>query len=752
MSTCIQIRRSDAFEWEAANPVLAEGEIGFERDTGRLKIGNGVLPWVQLRYALDTVFTEDEKKKLEAVQPGATAAGVLGDEHARATGNPHCTTAAEVGAEPLGAVAAALATHQQAAAIVHSANQISDTADRMLLTAAERNKLSGLPASAAPASHVGAAGNAAHPSALASVNNVGGASGFMSARDKEKLNGIAAGAQANPAQVSAAECVAGTETATRSYSPLDIKTMVQGHALTSVPNADGLADGSTKVIMTLAERNKLNDIDQATAPRAHVGAGGVAEHALVVPSVGATGGVAGFMGPQDKEKLDKLGPGNYGVGARNIGAGTGLFSGRRTVDDEDRGALEVRSLLGRQGITTSLSSDGTTVILDSTAPALSGPALLAAIDAALGNVTWRTGGTARSLPAAAQTITNSSTPISSPTVFLSGSGGSLQLPLAESGVHAIDIINDGSGPWSLISSAIVEGMLVTADLTAGTASENNLKVLSFEPHSLPSTDKLTLSWVMYPGSSNQNWMLLSNAPGGGANLVEIGSSNLAGGQNAAIMVQVKDASNAWVCDVRWPYTKNQLSVCYLTIDLTLPAAELWINGTLIPIATPFNSASGSPKWPPLPGSNFSFAAANRSRLWIAGGQGTSRQEFDGALGRLWLMPQQYLPGAENASKFCTANAAQPVYLGATGQLPTGTPPAYYLNGDGRDFAINRGSLGGLGTFDPMVATRVASASAQFPFRESMSWGTAPLTIPVGGTAALRRKATSPLTTWVDVGS
>lgn len=42
MATRMQQRRGTAAEWAAANPVLADGEIGFERDTRLFKIGDGV--------------------------------------------------------------------------------------------------------------------------------------------------------------------------------------------------------------------------------------------------------------------------------------------------------------------------------------------------------------------------------------------------------------------------------------------------------------------------------------------------------------------------------------------------------------------------------------------------------------------------------------------------------------------------------------------------------------------------------------
>lgn len=50
MPTRIQIRRGLASEWTSADPVLAEGEIGYETDTKYEKIGNGVDSWNILPY------------------------------------------------------------------------------------------------------------------------------------------------------------------------------------------------------------------------------------------------------------------------------------------------------------------------------------------------------------------------------------------------------------------------------------------------------------------------------------------------------------------------------------------------------------------------------------------------------------------------------------------------------------------------------------------------------------------------------
>lgn len=48
--TQIQIRRGAAASWTAANPILAQGELGYEIDTQKIKIGNGSTTWNSLSY------------------------------------------------------------------------------------------------------------------------------------------------------------------------------------------------------------------------------------------------------------------------------------------------------------------------------------------------------------------------------------------------------------------------------------------------------------------------------------------------------------------------------------------------------------------------------------------------------------------------------------------------------------------------------------------------------------------------------
>ena len=75
--TQIQVRRDTAANWTTAQtvagatPILAQGEIGFETDTGKFKIGDGTTLWGALTYATDG-------SKLTGTIAASTATNVTG--------------------------------------------------------------------------------------------------------------------------------------------------------------------------------------------------------------------------------------------------------------------------------------------------------------------------------------------------------------------------------------------------------------------------------------------------------------------------------------------------------------------------------------------------------------------------------------------------------------------------------------------------------------------------------------------------
>jgi hypothetical protein len=73
MATRMQQRRGTASQWTSANPVLNAGEMGWESDTNKFKIGDGTNHWADLDYFADTNSTVNPSFGTSIVFEGATA-------------------------------------------------------------------------------------------------------------------------------------------------------------------------------------------------------------------------------------------------------------------------------------------------------------------------------------------------------------------------------------------------------------------------------------------------------------------------------------------------------------------------------------------------------------------------------------------------------------------------------------------------------------------------------------------------------
>ena len=74
----ILVRRDTAENWEDFNPVLHNGEFGFETDTGLVKIGRGTVAWNDLAYLIAEGGPADGLSAYEV----AVEEGFVGDEAA----------------------------------------------------------------------------------------------------------------------------------------------------------------------------------------------------------------------------------------------------------------------------------------------------------------------------------------------------------------------------------------------------------------------------------------------------------------------------------------------------------------------------------------------------------------------------------------------------------------------------------------------------------------------------------------------
>ena len=73
----LQLRRGTAALWVAANPLLAQGELGLETDTNLIKIGDGVTYWNSLGYSLAGVKTAAQ---LNSILAGTNSVSVTASQ------------------------------------------------------------------------------------------------------------------------------------------------------------------------------------------------------------------------------------------------------------------------------------------------------------------------------------------------------------------------------------------------------------------------------------------------------------------------------------------------------------------------------------------------------------------------------------------------------------------------------------------------------------------------------------------------
>ena len=80
MATPIQQRRGYAAQWTEVNPVLRQGELGYELDTGKIKFGDGTTAWNSLPYFSGGAGTGDllAANNLSDVANAATSRANLG--------------------------------------------------------------------------------------------------------------------------------------------------------------------------------------------------------------------------------------------------------------------------------------------------------------------------------------------------------------------------------------------------------------------------------------------------------------------------------------------------------------------------------------------------------------------------------------------------------------------------------------------------------------------------------------------------
>lgn len=72
MALTLKLRRDTAATWTSVNPVLHDGELAYEHDTGRAKLGDGVTAWSSLGYWSTNGPITIYRQSASGVLPSAT--------------------------------------------------------------------------------------------------------------------------------------------------------------------------------------------------------------------------------------------------------------------------------------------------------------------------------------------------------------------------------------------------------------------------------------------------------------------------------------------------------------------------------------------------------------------------------------------------------------------------------------------------------------------------------------------------------
>jgi hypothetical protein len=84
MSITMQQKRGTASNWTSSNPILLAGEIGFETDTNKIKVGDGTNHWNDLSYVAinDELLTagNNDASSLVSIENATTIDTIVASE------------------------------------------------------------------------------------------------------------------------------------------------------------------------------------------------------------------------------------------------------------------------------------------------------------------------------------------------------------------------------------------------------------------------------------------------------------------------------------------------------------------------------------------------------------------------------------------------------------------------------------------------------------------------------------------------
>ena len=77
----MQQRRDTAAGWVSGDPVLLSGELGYESDTGKWKVGNSYSSWNSLAYSFSSDSISEGDSKAEVIDAGSDGRFVVTTEN-----------------------------------------------------------------------------------------------------------------------------------------------------------------------------------------------------------------------------------------------------------------------------------------------------------------------------------------------------------------------------------------------------------------------------------------------------------------------------------------------------------------------------------------------------------------------------------------------------------------------------------------------------------------------------------------------
>jgi hypothetical protein len=346
MATRMQQRRGTAATWTSANPILGVGEIGYETDTNKFKIGDGSNRWVNLNYFVDAnSILDGAPGMLNTLNELAEA---LGDDPAFFT-----------------TVATNLSNHEADATNVHG---IANTADLVTLAGTQTltNKTLTSPSITTPTGIVKAdigLGNVDNTSdankpvstAQAAADTAVASAAAADASAKASAAGAAAAAdataKANEAKAIAIAAAAEDATAKANAALSSANTYTDGKVADLINSAPGALDTLNELAEAIGDdANFASTITNSLSLKAPL-ASPTFTGTVVLPTVSATGNIV-----PDVDNVYDLGSPTKMWKDLYVGPGSIYVNGQKVLETNNSGDVVVSADLNEN---LSLRTSGT---------------------------------------------------------------------------------------------------------------------------------------------------------------------------------------------------------------------------------------------------------------------------------------------------------------------------------------------------------------------------------------------------------